>query len=136
MALHWDVTKVKNNAKVCWSVCKADNRAAGLKAGETYMTSVTSALIHITMSVGIGFITTANAAEFWARLRFLMELDNWSKESRLKWTDVQAHIGLVTNVSLDTRAAWSKRISKSILDSFSRQYTILVEESAEKGRSA
>lgn len=98
MALHFDLTRVN-------PLTKRDG--------------VTDTLIFATMIVGMGEITEKNAAEFWDRLDLIQHLngplmDGTDSEGKstpvaVTFEDVQNHIGLRTNVALETWAKFLKR---------------------------
>lgn len=88
-----------------------------------YQNVVTYTIIMLTMGTGIGNLTEANAAEFFARASvseklhgpFLRQADG--KPQPLTPADVAAHIGLTTNVfPTESRTAWTKRVFGNALD--------------------
>lgn len=93
MSLNWDLTKIKDYKKVCWNGNEMNPR--------------TNTLIMMTMVIGIGEITEANAPEVFARLSFYETLRGAMMGRTLKrgykpapftFEHVRAHIGLSTNV--------------------------------------
>ena len=121
MSLNWDITNVKDHKSVCW--LPDPEGEINPKTGEVYvmMNPVTKALIFATMSVDIGRITEDNADEFYARLGFFRQLwgpfvaNDDGSPREITPQDVQAHIGLVTNVNTLTRAKWLTKV-KGIID--------------------
>lgn len=75
-------------------------------------------IVFSTMSVGIGTITNANASEFYGRMKFLEKVDDlylYSYVDDLSNTIeyqyvtvdiINKYIGLSTNVSFESNAAW------------------------------
>jgi hypothetical protein len=128
MSLDYDITKVPTSVKRL-PVTEEMNVPGFMsykKNGRTYMMSpLTHQLIFATMSTGIGEITEATYAEFWARLAWADRVDGhgdmktnvWDKKEKawverdITVADVKNHIGLRTNVwPMEKRAAWIKRI--------------------------
>ena len=114
MALKWDLGKIEGWQDVCLFYPKEKERQA--KNG--HLRPKTEALIWITWFVGINEITKKNIDEFWWRHQFLLLTGNGyfsthpdTKEKygipctpwELKREDVEAHIGLKTNVENLTR---------------------------------
>lgn len=112
MALTWDVNGIKDHDTVCWY--KEDD-------GKEYQTAITRRMIFATMTTGIGEITAKNCAEFFARVRFVDKYYGWSED--ITPADVEAHIGLKTNVGpFETRSEWMKRYPGYLLDLLKGQY--------------
>lgn len=119
MSLNWNLTKVKNHDRVCFTNWKKDEN--GELSGT--MKPVTNSLIWITMSIGMGEITEKNYDEFFMRIEILQKaLDKPYLVSTSKKTGkhkpyyitlehVKQHIGLRTNVfPMETRSKWMKRM--------------------------
>ena len=130
MALSWQVDGIKDYETVWWEGEKGsiDRR----------MNPVTEALIFGTMSVGLGSITDKNVDEFAARFRIIEKIHGAqlykpdpSGEGRVDWfvsdEDFIAHIGLVCNVTNETRSKWAQRI-------FNNKQTSMTEELARNFR--
>lgn len=104
MALTWKLTSITDYESVCW---------LPEYEGSTYKTlnPVTEYLIFSTMSVGMGEITEANWEEFYAR-----EVLQWHVYGGLKVTpeQVRQHIGLKTNASPITKAAFNASVIKHL----------------------
>lgn len=101
MALQWNVERIRNYKTVCW-----------LESGE--MNPLTAALIHSSMSVGIGTITHDNAAEVYARTKILEAVNGHllfkdGKPSPITFEDIESHIGLWTNIGFESRKEWAER---------------------------
>ena len=119
MSLNWNLKEIKNHKEVCWYT---DDE------GDEYMNRVTDTLIWCTMFVDIGEITEKNAPQFYARVRlievlqespFLWEggIDTPRTPRHITLADVEAHIGLSTNVY--TRATdyrWAAKKSKQFME--------------------
>lgn len=115
MALTWDLGKIKNYEEICFSTDEDGNEK---------MTPQTEAMIWLTMSVGIGKITESNASQFYSRVRFyetmfgsfLISFDeNGKKHHPITPEDVVNHIGLHTNVSLESDASFKTRMFKNFM---------------------
>jgi hypothetical protein len=126
MALNFSFEKIANYNDVCW-IGEGDERR---------MNPVTEALIFSTMSVGLGAITDKNVDEFAARFRVIEKIHGamlykFEDDERVDWylsdEDFIAHIGLVCNVSNETRAKWAGRI-------FNNKNTSITEELASNFR--
>lgn len=116
MSLNWNVEDVADYSTVCYD-----------ENGET--TVVTTNLVLGMMAIGMGSITKANADEVGWRFdlyqRMFGPLVVTSTGDDLvprpiNAEDVRKHIGLHTNVSLETRAKWLKRIIESDFNEFVR----------------
>lgn len=94
MALHWDLSKVKDSEEI------TENEWG-----------ITDAIIWMTMSVGLQGITDENVDEFCARAAILQALHGPWLSHGIYITDemIQRRVGLFTNVSDEKRAAWLKR---------------------------
>lgn len=137
MALTWDVTAIAESVRI-------GTRYDGKEAYEG-LSHITETMIWATMAVGIGNLTEAEAPEFFARVSLYEKINGaFLKEARkgedgepllddkgnpVAWDDrfitaddVRQHIGLKTNVSKETRAAWIKRVTKWDFDNGVRRY--------------
>lgn len=99
---------------------------------------VTYTIVVSTMAIGIGRLTRAKAADFYARLRVLDKLhgpfvrDGDGKPRPITPEDVLAHVGLTTNVfPEETQAKWIKRILSDQLSDSAWQFNRAA-EAAEK----
>ena len=126
MSLDYQLGEIANYKEVCYTG----------EPGERKMSGVTHALIFVTMSVDIGHITEKNYLEFYTRTKFfaalfgshLYEADEHGgyKERDFTIEEIQAHIGLGTNVTDRTRAYFVKRHIDSYFrsaDYYTRQIT-------------
>jgi len=119
MPLSWNLGKIKNHKEVCWS---AD------EAGDRHINRVTDTLIWCTMFVGIGEITEKNAPQFYARVRFIEVMqeapflydlggDTPRIPRPITLADVEAHIGLSTNVyDRATDYRWAAKRAKHFME--------------------
>jgi len=102
MALNYNLDRIHNSGSVCF-------RENGTMAVDTYH------LIWATMAVDLGKITKENVKEWMVRLKFLSIVDSengiWDTISE---EVVTLHIGLSTNVSTTTRAAFKKKIINGV----------------------
>lgn len=146
MALTWDISKIDGKDDLCWVEAPEDEPMRGIVKGEKYLNPLTECMIFMTLATGIGRITLKNAAEFYARVSFLEDLqgnmlvrpadENGVRaeglDARITAEEVWKHIGLVTNASFkdETRAVWLKRFNRD-LDSakarFNRQLTTAIQ---------
>ena len=120
MSLNWNVENIDNYKQVCW---KEDGT----------LNPVTETLIFGTMAVGLGSITDKNVDEFAARFRIMEKIHGAflykpgpGGKGRVDWLltdeDFIAHIGLVCNVSNETRAKWAGRIFNAKQTSVTEEY--------------
>lgn len=94
MSLNYKLTNVKDWEKVCF---------IGANLNPT-----TESIIWMTIATGIGNITERDALTFYRRCRYYWAL--FSTAPAFTWEDVQAHVGLQTNVWRESKKAWSKRM--------------------------
>jgi hypothetical protein len=94
MALHWDLSKVKNSEEI------TENEWG-----------ITEAIIWMTMSVSLQGITDENVGEFCARAALLQALHGPWLSQGIYVTDemIRRRVGLFTNVSDEERAPWLER---------------------------
>ena len=107
MSLNWNLEGIKDYKQVCW--------IGGDDDLDRRMNPVTNALIFGTIAVGLGSITDKNVDEFAARFRIMEKVHGCmitkdGKPEFLTDEDFISHIGLVCNVSNETRAKWAGRI--------------------------
>lgn len=114
MSLNWDLRNVANKDEVCFFTATEDNPMRGEVKGERYVRPVTDAIIWWTLAVGMGRITKDNAAEFTVRVNTLQQLGGDPREHYITHASVVAHIGLVTNVTNETRAQFLKKVSRML----------------------
>ena len=127
MSLDWNLTKINNNLEVCWE--KNED-------GTDRLNPVTESLIWLTMGIGMGSITEDNQSDFYCRVAmyeklFGTMLSYWkdSKKVSVPITpeDINNHIGLSTNVSKDTDAAFRKRIVENFVREQKRKFQYALE---------
>jgi hypothetical protein len=111
MALTYDFTNIRDYKTTVWIPEPTEENPDAAR-----MNPVTEVLIFGTMSVGLGSITDKNVDEFAARFRIIEKvhgpmLSAKNREDRYV-TDEEfiAHIGLVCNVSNETRSQWARRL--------------------------
>lgn len=129
MALNWSCEDVVDGENVCYITTTEDDPNNGTVAGDRIWNPVTMSLVWASLQTGIGRITTKNAAEVYARLRFIETVcgpmlrrgDGAPHEITVE--EVQAHIGLSTNATYndDSRAKFYKRFDWE-LNSFKQRY--------------
>lgn len=99
MSLNWDITRVKGDPKE-WTPEQNDS---------------TTVIIWATMVIGMGEITEANAQDFWLRLDMYQKVTGgWTPA--VTPADVRRLIGLRTNVSKETDAAFRRRMAEISAD--------------------
>jgi len=79
----------------------------------------TQGIIFQTLSNGMGEITEANAAEFYARQNIWNRINGFTP---FTIEEIKSMVGLVTNVSYETEAKWRAKIVKSRLGDLMHQY--------------
>lgn len=119
MSLNWSLKDIENFEEVCYEG-EGDNLR---------LNPATECLIFASMNVGFGRITEKNWKNFYKRLAVYERLFGSFRvkyvdggAERLYYTpaEIKAHIGLSTNVSDETDAAWQKRIMKYALQDAER----------------
>jgi len=106
------------------------------------LNSVTHALIFGSMAIGIGKITQANHEEvylryameekiFGTRLRRKNEEGEWVDRS-ITLADIKRHIGLGTNVSLDSKAKYKNHLMRNLREAAERWLAAEKRKSAEE----
>jgi hypothetical protein len=100
MSLDWNVKKIENHKELCF-----EYRENGEEGPGDYVKPLTERLIWKCMAVGLSGITEKNWSNFLVRASLL----DWAEgRPPLTVEEVRSHIGLSTNVSRDTDAAWLK----------------------------
>jgi hypothetical protein len=131
MSLNWNLTNIKNYEELCWQKNEDDT---------VKLNVVTESLIFIGMAIGIGKITEDNASEVFGRISMYEKLfgatmcvfnDKGKEQVFITPEDVNAHIGLSTNVSKETEASFRKRMTDNFMRDKKRQfeYAVKSEES-------
>lgn len=128
MSLNWDLTKIKNYKELCWEKNEDD---------ASILNPVTESLIWLTMGIGIGNITEDNASEVYCRVAmyeklFGTMLSYWKDSKKVSVAitpeDIYNHIGLSTNVSKETDAAWRKRTVQNFVREQKLKFDYAVKE--------
>ena len=129
MSLNWNISNVANYKTTCYDRIPAEGNEGRLDEGGFMgpywyvskddpavlerMSVTTHTLIFATMSVCMGEITAKNAAEFFRRLSEVEREGAFRKsaDGDVPYTldEVQAHIGLSTNVSTLNKREWNAR---------------------------
>ena len=118
MSLNWDLTRIENSQELCW-------KPSTEEIGKVEMNGVTEVLIYATMIVSIGRITPKTFRDFHRRLiEFQIVTGNGLLSSVTKdgkrinrmptLQEVQAHIGLDTNVTTKTSRQWTSYLGQII----------------------
>ena len=122
MSLNWDLSGIAAVDVTCWEAAEMDEPARGRRRGEKYLTPVTEALIFATMAVGLGKIEAKNIGEWRARFAVMAKLGvfmlSGGEGKPERWNpsheDIRKHVGLRTNATTETRAAWGKRVMEGL----------------------
>jgi len=127
VSLNWTVDGIADWEAVCYMPAPCDIPSQFITEGDRMQNPVTTALIWATIGVGLPGITRENAAEFFARLRFIerldgahlirAEVDGKRPEGYAAFItpeEVVAHIGLTANVTRESRTQWLKRFSNDL----------------------
>lgn len=118
MSLNWNLSKIKNSDDLCWT------GDASMPDDERRTHHITDGLIWACMGVGLGQITAKNYPEFFARCQLQTALNGppfWQTENGVRTprdftlAEIKAHIGLSTNISDESTAKWTKRITADYL---------------------
>ncbi len=127
MGLSWDITKVEDYESKCWIEVEGEEGKR--------LNPVTDGLIWACMAVDMQQITAKNAEEFYTRYRmFSRAIGRDSRERWLTLEDIEAHIGMWTNVTTRTKGQFHKRVAEIMRDTAERVIRYERErESAEGG---
>lgn len=122
MALSWSLERIKDYEDLCFVTATQDDEFSGVTAGDRILNPRTNGLIWMTLFVGMPGITEDNVEEFWARtstfekwdhptIYHIEEIDGKQERVFDPYTreDIEAHIGLATNVTFENRSAWLNR---------------------------
>jgi hypothetical protein len=137
MSLTFDFTNIKNYKTTVWIPEPTEENPDAAR-----MNPVTEALIFGTMSIGIGRFTETNIAEVAARFRIMEKLQGpmltgkGGKDHYITDEEFIAHIGLFTNVSEETRSAWTRRMFVNKRTSITDQYRRHFERDRQKAQAA
>lgn len=118
MSLNFDLTAVKERlGEERYEFLTTSPETRGKENAKWH--PVTDRLIWWTMALGLNRIEESNLAEWYFRTAFLQKIDgpefqyNDGRKVYLTKQDIKNHIGLRTNVTTETRAAWLKRVIDS-----------------------
>lgn len=101
MSLNYNLTKIKNYEKVCYT---EDGALTRLTTGLTFMMPV----------IGMAGITAGTAKTVYLRIALYEQLFGPVREhERITMKQVLAHVGLTTNVASETDAKWERRTLKA-----------------------
>jgi hypothetical protein len=113
MSLNWNLQKIKNWQKLCYMPDPQD-------AGETILNPVTYVIIMSSISLDLDSITESNVWEWYKRLRYLEETQQFyllsvgKKKRNPTLKELKAHIGLSVNVtSVPKFKTWATRKAKN-----------------------
>ena len=125
MSLNWDLGKVEDYKEI-WPHDRYDEDYDSLTKEQVQEGLKTEALIWLTMAIGMGSITEENVDEFttrvmiWEKVRGNhLRLDK--EPYYLTPSDIERRIGLWTNASRETKAAWNKRMVKIMWEDAERR---------------
>ena len=109
MSLSWDITKVEDYKSKCWIEVEGEEHKQ--------LNPVTDAIIWACMAVDMQQITAKNAEEFYTRyLMFSRAIGRDERERWLTLEDIEAHVGMWTNVTTRTKAQFHKRVAEILRD--------------------
>jgi hypothetical protein len=126
MPLTWDISEIENYEDL---KIEAGENDQGEKLWK--LDPLTDGFIWATLAIGIGHWTGENAAEVYTRLKFLERIDGClmyevkdgvRADRPLTPEDVARHIGLRTNVALESRTKWLNRQSKMLAQQIEGEY--------------
>lgn len=112
MSLDFKLGDIKNYRELCWTDSQLGHDCKQL-------TGLTHALIWDTMTVGLGEVTEKNLDEWMYRLCIMDRV--YPREMKITRQDLVSHIGLRTNASTFTRAAFKKK-AMNMLDGEARRH--------------
>lgn len=116
MGLSWDVNKVADCETTCFYRAEEDDPMGSHKKGDRLLKSVTEAIIFLTVPVGINRLTKKNAETFYARAyaieRFGAFRSRKGEPVYVEPEDIVAHVGLATNASPKTGAAFNATLGR------------------------
>jgi hypothetical protein len=101
MSLNWNLSKIANKDTVCFTQHEDGQRLTGL----------THALIWATIAVDLGQITAKNITEWQIRLQMIAVAYGDPAWGEITRQQLEAHIGLSTNVSNTTRTKFLRKIA-------------------------
>ena len=115
MSLNWTVDQIDNFEERCFITATKDEPMSGIVKGARVVHPLTHTLVFMSMSVGLGCITTKSWRTWYARARAVELLGGpfrgvGDSATYITAEDVYSHIGLTTNVSRETDAQWRKRM--------------------------
>lgn len=139
MSLDWSLSDIKDYKTVCWIPDNEEREREGGDSEAVKLHPVTHTLIWNTISAGIGRLTEENLDEFayrvffWekifgAQMRRVNQETKQFEEVSLTYEEIKAHVGLRTNVSMETRKVWEKRMKDVVMREFGWQAKRLVED--------
>jgi hypothetical protein len=109
MSLNWNLSKIANKDTVCYT-----NYENGCYEIEKRLSGLTHSLIWATMAVDLGSITAKNIGEWQIRLQIISVAYSDPVWAAITRKQLEAHIGLSTNVSNTTRAKFMRKISQGM----------------------
>jgi hypothetical protein len=116
MGLSWDITKVEDYKNKCWVPVEEPGKVE--VSFQVHPT--TDAIIWACMAVDMGSITAKNAEEFYTRYRMFSRAIGRDRERWLTLEDIEAHIGMWTNVTTRTKGQFHKRVAEIMRDTAER----------------
>ena len=158
MSLNWSISRIEDYDNFCWQRHRepiegherleemVGTQGWNWSKDNTYvyrLNPTTDALIWGSMSIGMGSITQANHEEVYLRYEMLRRIHGanrwtWDKETgtrvELPFTleDIKRHIGLGTNVSLDSKAKFKNHLMRNLREAAERGLAAEKRESAEE----
>jgi hypothetical protein len=125
VSLNWDIGKVKDYEAV-WPHDQWEQDYESLTKEQQQEGLKTEALIWLTIGIGMGDITEENVDEFTARVMIWEKVrGNYLRLDKepyyLTRSDIERRIGLWTNASRETKAAWNKNMMRLMWEDADRR---------------
>jgi hypothetical protein len=123
MALNWNVAAIaaREGEDYVWPIQPEPTEGRPIPhdrtPGERYLSGLTDCMIWATMFAQMGTITEANWQTFATRIRAWENMAGpiSSRGTPLTADEVRRHIGLTTNVTTTTDAAFAKHLTKTAM---------------------
>ena len=111
MALHWNIKRVRDVEEI---------------TGDADQRGITDAIVWASLVYDLGRVTQKNVDEWLFRQEFARRVDDFyplyrgAERSTLSRADFERRIGLDTNVTTTSRAAFQKKITDKVVNDINR----------------
>jgi hypothetical protein len=111
MALHWSIARVKN-----WNEIAANDKQRG----------ITDAIVWASLVYDLGAVTEKNIDEWLFRQEFARRVDDFyplyrgAERCLLTRSEIDRRIGLTTNVTTTSRAAFQRKLIDKVVNDIKR----------------